>query len=385
MSQAPPTPETLPPLTLDVADALAEAQRPRYTQHPPTLVVLWLLLRHTRRFSQLDAVLHHAGASPRKLAASLRFTPKHPTPPPEAAFWPELPTVLQQASQLAQSLAPSGSSPSVVKVAPLHVVMALASGAPAQGQALSPLASGVWPSQSQLLTAYQATQRQPWLRRSLRVGWEATEFVLTLLLFLIVIRQGLMEPRLIPSESMLPALQIEDRVLVEKPSRLWRPYQRGDILVFYPPFAQLNTDPISRVLRWSGLSGLVNDKDSMVDVAYIKRLIAVEGDTLQVIPNQGIKRNGQWVNEPYVNAIAATCTVEQPKRYCGPIVIPKGYYFMMGDNRNDSYDSRFWGLVHQDRVLGRAWLRLWPAHRIGTLTLSPSTLEPQADVATLPK
>jgi len=376
-----PTNATTPPLTLELADALAEAQHARYAQYPPSFTLLWLLLRHNRRFSLLDAMVRQSGSSPRKLAKTLQFDLKHPPTASEASFWPSVDSVLQQAHTLAQTLSPAAEN---VKVAPAHVVLALASATPEAGQGFSPLASAAWPSQNRLLTAYQTSQGKPWLRRTLRASWEVTEFVLTLLLFLIIIRQGVMEPRLIPSESMVPSLQIDDRVLVEKPSRLFRPYQHGDVLVFYPPFAEVHTDPVSRVLRWTGLSGLVNDKESLVDVAYIKRLIGLPGDTLEVIPNKGIKRNGQWLKEPYVNEIAKTCTVELPKRYCGPIIIPPGHYFMMGDNRNDSYDSRFWGLVPQERVLGRAWLRLWPASRWGMLTLAPSSVsQPMNKVASV--
>jgi signal peptidase I len=200
---------------------------------------------------------------------------------------------------------------------------------------------------------------------------ETVQFVITVSLALIILRQGFFEPRLIPSESMLPGLQVEDRIAIEKMSHWVRPYQRGDVLVFYPPepVTTLKYDPWSLYLRATGFSGFY-PKEANIDVAYIKRLIGLPGDTINVKPNDGVYINGERLNEPYTAEVAASCTKMDPNLnyqavFCGEVVVPKDMYFMMGDNRNHSLDSRFWGFLPKDRVIGRAWVRFWPLERFG--------------------
>jgi signal peptidase I len=198
---------------------------------------------------------------------------------------------------------------------------------------------------------------------------ETVQFVITVSLALIILRQGFFEPRLIPSESMLPGLQVQDRIAIEKMSHWVRPFQRGDILVFYPPepITTLKFDPWSLYLRATGFSGFY-PKEANIDVAYIKRLVGLPGDTINVKPNDGVYINGERLNEPYTAEVAASCTKMDPvvnyqAVLCGEVVVPKDSYFMMGDNRNHSLDSRFWGFLPKDRVIGRAWVRFWPLER----------------------
>ena len=123
---------------------------------------------------------------------------------------------------------------------------------------------------------------------------ETVQFVITVSLALIILRQGFFEPRLIPSESMLPGLQVQDRIAIEKMSHWVRPFQRGDILVFYPPepITTLKFDPWSLYLRATGFSGFY-PKEANIDVAYIKRLVGLPGDTINVKPNDGVYINGE--------------------------------------------------------------------------------------------
>jgi signal peptidase I len=190
---------------------------------------------------------------------------------------------------------------------------------------------------------------------------ELIEVVVVVLIMVISIRQGLGEFRLIPSESMVPTLLIGDRIVVEKLSHWVRPVNRNDILVFYPPEPEaiVKKDPLSRIMRWSGISGLLFDKESHIDTAYIKRVIGLPGDVLEVRPQTGVFINGQKLNEPFTNEIASSCTIV-PIGYCGSVKIPPHTYFMMGDNRNHSADSRYWGLLPEDRIVGRAVFRFFP-------------------------
>jgi signal peptidase I len=193
---------------------------------------------------------------------------------------------------------------------------------------------------------------------------ELIEFVVLVLFFLILTREWVGEPRLIPSESMLPTLQVEDRVFIEKLTHWWRPHQRGDILVFYPPTTTLRQDPWSWFLRASGFSGLLYKKEDNIDLAYIKRLIALPGDWVEVRPQDGVFINGKRLIEPYTLEVAQSCTQQMPFIFCGPVKVPPNHYFMMGDNRNGSQDSRFWGFLPKERVVGRAVSVLWPLPRL---------------------
>ncbi|MEM0951022.1 MAG: signal peptidase I [Cyanobacteria bacterium P01_H01_bin.74] len=220
---------------------------------------------------------------------------------------------------------------------------------------------------SRVQTALETVKQKSMQRSILFLGRELFEVVAFVLFFLVVIKSFLGELRLIPSESMVPGLQVEDRLVIERVSRWYRPYQRGDILVFYPPMTILNQDPWSAFLRITGFSGLIYAKEDNIDVAYIKRLIALPGDTVWVRPGDGVYINGKKQTESYISELANTCTFVQPLAVCKPVIVPEGKYFMMGDNRNMSLDSRYWGFADSKRVVGRAVFRVWPFHRIGQL------------------
>ncbi len=157
----------------------------------------------------------------------------------------------------------------------------------------------------------------------------------TLLLAVVLaatIRWGVAEPRYIPSGSMLPTLQLGDRLVVEKISHYWRNWQRGDMVVFAPPPA---------------LVSLGYRPDNVL----IKRVVALPGETVRVRGGR-VWVNGLALEEPYV---------AEPAAYTwGPGVVPAGYLFVLGDNRNASNDSHVWGFLAEPLILGRAWVRFWP-------------------------
>lgn len=136
----------------------------------------------------------------------------------------------------------------------------------------------------------------------------------------------------IPSESMLPSLRVHDYILVNKFIYQLAQPGRGDILVFNPPHLEGS-----------------EKKD------FIKRVVAVGGDELMVRDGQLIL-NGQVVDEPFIEA--------PPIGDFGPHRVPAGHLFMMGDNRNNSDDSRGWGDLPLDHVVGKAFLIFWPPQRI---------------------
>ncbi|NJN59551.1 MAG: signal peptidase I, partial [Leptolyngbyaceae cyanobacterium SL_5_9] len=153
------------------------------------------------------------------------------------------------------------------------------------------------------------------------------------------IRQIVAEARYIPSESMLPTLEVNDRLIVEKISYRFNDPQRGDIVVFWPT------------------ERLKQENPSLKD-AFIKRVIGLPGETLEVQGGR-VYVNGQPLRENYIAA--------EPEYQWGPEVVPEDSYLVLGDNRNNSYDSHFWGYVPRENIIGRAAVRFWPPGRVGEL------------------
>ena len=192
---------------------------------------------------------------------------------------------------------------------------------------------------------------------------ETVETVVFVVVMVVIIRFFIGEIRWIPSASMHPTLIEGDRIFVERFSRFYSEPKRGDIMVFYPPEEEIKTVPLSVMARLTGFF--------CKDVEYIKRVIGVTGDKLEVkempdgsyrvyINNKPLKENYIMSPDDYI-----PCTGEM---FCGPMKIPSGNYFMMGDNRGNSQDSRFWGFLPKERFIGRAVFLFWPPTRLNIFT-----------------
>jgi signal peptidase I len=181
--------------------------------------------------------------------------------------------------------------------------------------------------------------------------WEYTKAIITALVLALFIRAYFIQAFKIPSGSMIPTLLIGDHILVnkfiygtiipftDKRILVFRKPQRGDIMVFKYP-----EDP---------------SRD------FIKRTIAIEGDMIES-RNKTIYVNGKPLSEPYTqhtDVSAPSGGIEpggiEPRDNFGPFIIPKGKYFMMGDNRDQSYDSRYWGYVDMNLIKGEALIIYW--------------------------
>ncbi|MGL6281868.1 MAG: signal peptidase I [Microcoleaceae cyanobacterium] len=148
------------------------------------------------------------------------------------------------------------------------------------------------------------------------------------------IRTFIAEARYIPSGSMLPTLEINDRLIIDKVGYKFTSPARGDIVVFSPP----------DVLKQQY-------KD-----AFIKRIIGLPGDIVEVKESK-VYVNNQVLPEDYI--------AEHPNYNWGPERIPPDQYLVLGDNRNNSYDSHYWGFVPRENIIGKAVVRFWPPNRLG--------------------
>lgn len=167
--------------------------------------------------------------------------------------------------------------------------------------------------------------------------WVEIFKTITLSIFLALgIRTFVAEARYIPSGSMLPTLEIDDRLIIDKIGYRFTEPQRGDVVVFSP------TDELKKQY-----------KD-----AFIKRIIGLPGETIEV-KNGQVFVNGKGISEDYI--------AERPQYTWGPGTVPAGSYLVLGDNRNNSFDSHYWGFVPRENIIGRATVRFWPPNRIGGL------------------
>jgi signal peptidase I len=188
------------------------------------------------------------------------------------------------------------------------------------------------------------------------IFWEYTKAIATALLLALFIRAYFVQAFKIPSGSMIPTLLIGDHILVNKflygtvlpfsDTRLLvvRKPEKGDIIVFRYP------------------------EDRSRD--FIKRVVAVEGDQIES-KDKRIFVNGKPMGEPFSQhtdtSTSSRCPEGTPmfgpdqchRDNFGPLVVPKGKYFMMGDNRDQSYDSRFWGYVDLNDIRGKALIIYW--------------------------
>ena len=171
--------------------------------------------------------------------------------------------------------------------------------------------------------------------------------VLTLVIFF-VIQTFVAQPYKVQQESMERTLEPEQYVLVDKLTPRFDTYKRGDIVVFKPP------------PDWVGQD----------DTPFIKRVIGVGGDSVE-FRDGGVLINGTRLEEPYVYEVdGAPQDTTSPQESW---TVPAGELFLMGDHRSDSADSRAFGPVSVDQVVGRAWLRYWP---FDTFRILPTPVYP---------
>jgi signal peptidase I len=147
----------------------------------------------------------------------------------------------------------------------------------------------------------------------------------------LIIKTFLFQAFFIPSASMDPTLEINDRVLVNKLSYRLHDVHRGDIVVFHRP-------------PGAGGDPEIND--------LIKRVVALEGEQIETVDGRVVV-DEEVLDEPYLAEGTDTTGID-------PVRVPAGHVFVLGDNRSDSRDSRVFGTIDEDLIIGRAFVRVWP-------------------------
>ncbi len=176
---------------------------------------------------------------------------------------------------------------------------------------------------------------------------EYTEAILIAFAVALFVRTFVVQAFKIPSGSMLPTLQVGDYLLVNK-----------FIYGIKIPFKHTTLIPLSSPKRGDVIVFRYPENEKL---DYIKRVVATPGDKLEVrakqlyINGQEAEDNRSWLEKP--NEILPK--TESSRDNFGPIIVPEGKFFVMGDNRDNSYDSRFWGYVKEDQLVGKAFILYW--------------------------
>ncbi len=202
--------------------------------------------------------------------------------------------------------------------------------------------------------------RKPFLSSVL----ELVLVVVSALVLALAIQAFIVKPYRIPSGSMLPTLQINQRVLVNRIGSDFSSPQLGDIVVFHPPKAYADgcLNPNEGQVGPSHERPCDAQRTVRSSETFIKRVVGLPGDRIS-IRNGHVIRNGAPEKDAYIER----CNGEMSCSFPGTITIPRGDYFMMGDNRPDSEDSRYWGPVPRSWIIGKAFFTYWPPDRIGFL------------------
>tara|TARA_A100001388_G_scaffold242827_1_gene199832 strand:- start:363 stop:1016 length:654 start_codon:yes stop_codon:yes gene_type:complete len=190
-------------------------------------------------------------------------------------------------------------------------------------------------------------------------------------------RSFIAEPRYIPSGSMLPELQINDRLIIEKVTIKNSSPKRGDIVVFKSPFSfdqklifsRSKPLPNKRYCFFMGLppmSFIPGLRDQACD-AYIKRVVALPGEIVSVNNKGEVLIDDKIIPEPYVTFKCSETSFNS----CGEFTnlkVPENHFLVLGDNRANSWDGRYWPgsrFLHKKEIIGKAYLRFWPLEKLG--------------------
>jgi signal peptidase I len=176
----------------------------------------------------------------------------------------------------------------------------------------------------------------------------------------LAIQAWIVKPYQIPSESMEPTLDVGQRVLVNRFVYHFKDPKIGDVVVFHPPVGSERAQGEQCGVDLKPGEPCRKATPQEASDNFIKRIVAGPGDTISIKEGHPVVNGVEKKDEPYTNP-CLSCTMPRE------ITVPPDQYFMMGDNRGASDDSRFWGPVPRDWIIGEAFATYWPPDRIGTL------------------
>lgn len=188
---------------------------------------------------------------------------------------------------------------------------------------------------------------------------ELPGLLLTALAVAVLVKTFLVQPFYIPSESMFPTIEVNDRVIVNKLAyRVGEP-ERGDIVVFLNP--SLTDEELEESIPEAVVRSVLEAVGvrSRPEEDLIKRVVAVGGETVEISDGR-LRVDGVAYEEPYANG-------PRGMGEFGPETVPEGHVFVMGDNRGSSLDSRSFGPIPESELIGQAVVRIWPLDRLGSI------------------
>ena len=215
------------------------------------------------------------------------------------------------------------------------------------------------------------------MKTSIKNIFKEWGLIIFLTFFVSSCRSFLAEPRYIPSGSMLPGLQINDRLIIEKLSLKQSFPKRGDIVVFKSPFSfdkkliSLRSKPLPKkryclFMTFPPMSFIPGLRDQACD-AYIKRVVALPGEIVRVNKKGEVLINNKLIDEPYVTLKCSKYLSNDCGEFSN-LEVPHNHFLVLGDNRANSWDGRYWPgsrFLHKKEIIGKAYFRFWPLDRVG--------------------
>lgn len=193
---------------------------------------------------------------------------------------------------------------------------------------------------------------------------EIVETAILAILIFVLVRSVVLNFK-VEGSSMLPTMNNGEMILVNR--NAYREFNIGDLVDWIPGVPEQNWFTI---VDWGepqrGDVVVFTPPEPGDQKPYIKRVIGLPGDHIQITEDLAVRVNGIEIDEPYIGDYRNECVRVTNFPYCD-LTVPEGHYFVMGDHRNNSQDSRYFSVVEEDRIIGKAWLIYWPLDSFGTV------------------